>query len=607
MKRWTGFGRLSNKGLRFRLLFYFFTLILLPVATLGLIGNWVSAKTLEDEANSHTAQLIEQVKKNADFYVLNLKQTIELIQSNPDTAKFMNTNLTTPAEQRQSTEVQVRKMLASFTSVHPEIAGIIIVNENDMDISNEMYRVSRDPLTGENWYRKAMETPNRLHLISRPTGRNITTNVNYSPDDVLSVVQAIRNPETGAYQGVVLLDFKLAAIEALIRDITLGKNGFIYMMDNNGEIVYAPENPIVYRVRADWMQTPNRHSIVKAIRGERYQIMYTLSDFTEWKTVGVFSLNATLQDVTKLRNVSIILGGLTVVLAVAASLLFTRSIVMPIGTLRKLMKRAEAGDLSVRFEAAGFDEIGHLGRSFNNMIVEIRKLIELVYEEQKSKREAELRVMQAQIKPHFLYNTLDTIQWMAQERKADDIVVMIMALTNLFRIGLSKGKETITVKEEIEHIQSYLFIQKARYEAKLNYDIRVDADVELESVIKLTLQPLVENAIYHGIKARRGEGRIQIEVKRLGGKLYMSVVDNGAGIAPERLAKLQARLAGEAAAADEEQQGFGLFNVHERIRLVYGDAYGLKLFSTAGEGTKVEVWYPCGRSGESDVESADRR
>lgn len=603
MNQWV--RRFQNKGLRFKLLFYFFTLILLPVGILGLVGNWVSARTLEDETNNHTAQMIEQVKKNVDFYVLNVKQTLELIKLAPETARFLATNASTPGDQRQSTEVEVRRMLSGFTSIHPEIAGIILVNENDMDISNEMYRVSRDPLTGESWYKKAMEQPERLQMISKPIGRNITTNVNYSPDDVISFVQAIPNPRTGAYQGVVLIDFKLTTIESVIRDIKLGKNGFIYMTDNDGDIVYAPENPIVYRVRAEWLRDPSRHSIVKTIRNERYQMMVTLSDFTQWKTVGVFSLNEALKDVTKLRYVSLALGGLTVVLAVTASLLFTRSIVRPIGTLRKLMKRAEAGDLSVRFQGASFDEVGHLGHSFNNMIVEIRKLIELVYVEQKSKRDAELRAMQAQIKPHFLYNTLDTIQWMAQERGAEDVAVMIIALTNLFRIGLSKGKETITVKEEIEHIQSYLFIQKARYESKLNYDIHVDADVSRLSVIKLTLQPLVENAIYHGIKARRGEGHVRIEVKLCDGKLHLCVADNGAGIAPYRLSQLQARLSGEA--AGEKTPGFGLFNVHERIRLLYGEPYGVKLSSTPGVGTKVEVWYPYERSEGGDVESVDRR
>jgi two-component system sensor histidine kinase YesM len=271
------------------------------------------------------------------------------------------------------------------------------------------------------------------------------------------------------------------------------------------------------------------------------------------------------------------------------------------------MRRAEAGDFDIQFKSGNQDEIGQLGRSFNNMIIEIRKLIDQVYEEQKKKREAELKILQAQIKPHFLYNTLDTIQWMAKERKADDVAVMIIALTNLFRIGLSKGKETISVSEEIEHIKSYLFIQKARYENKLKYEIVVDPEVMQEIVIKLTLQPLVENAIYHGIKERRGEGNIKIEVRKIDDKLCLCVMDNGAGIPADKLIKLQSVLSGtNVNKAEEDLPGFGLFNVHERIRLAYGERYGVQIYSVLGEGTKVEVWYPI-RKGEGNHVESDHR
>ena len=594
-----------KRGLRFKLLFYFFTLILLPLATLGIIGNLVSVNTVEDEANNYTAQMIEQVMKNVDSYIENVKQSMELISLDPATSQFLNTSSSSAAEQRQATETDVRRMLSNFTSIHPEIAGIILVNEHDMDVSNEMFRVSRDPLTNEEWYRAAMANRGQIQLISKPIGRNIRTKISYSPDDVLSVVKAIKNPETGAFQGVVLIDFKLATIENVIRGITIAKNGFIFILDQQGNVVYAPENPIVYRVRADWLNQPGEDRIVKTIRNERYQIDYTASNTTQWKTVGVFSLNKTLQDVTKIRNVSLLLGGLTTALAVLSSLFFTRSIVRPIGKLRQLMKQAEEGDLNVRFESASEDEVGQLGRSFNNMISEIRKLIDLVYEEQTKKREAELRILQAQIKPHFLYNTLDTIQWMAQERNAEEIVVLILALTNLFRIGLSKGREKISVHEEIEHIKNYLFIQKARYESKFEYEIDVADEIMNEIVLKLTLQPLVENAIYHGIKARRGKGFVKIEACKVEDKLCLRVTDDGGGVPPYRLAELQSKLAG--GHVHQELLGYGLFNVHERIRLVYGDAYGVTISSSIGQGTKVEVWYPLTRSESGDVESDDSR
>jgi two-component system sensor histidine kinase YesM len=175
------------------------------------------------------------------------------------------------------------------------------------------------------------------------------------------------------------------------------------------------------------------------------------------------------------------------------------------------MKEAEEGNLAVRFEGRQEDEIGYLGKSFNTMIEEVQKLIDMVYREQQSKREAELKSLQEQIKPHFLYNTLDTIQWMAQEHGARDIVEVVGALTRLFRIGLSRGKEMIFLSDELEHVRSYLIIQKARYEDKFDFTLQMEDGLASCMVLKLSLQPLVENAIYHGIKERRGHGTVRVQ------------------------------------------------------------------------------------------------
>lgn len=254
------------------------------------------------------------------------------------------------------------------------------------------------------------------------------------------------------------------------------------------------------------------------------------------------------------------------------------------------MKKAEEGDLSVRFNSKYNDEIGQLGKSFNTMIKEISNLVDMVYMEQKCKREAELKTLQAQIKPHFLYNTLYTIQWMAGEHGAQDVVHIVGALANLFRIGLSKGKEMISVQEELEHVRSYLIIQKARYEDKLMYEINYEEDVLHHRVLKLILQPLVENAIYHGINAKRGGGTIRITARLDKGKLHFCVADDGIGMTPAKLIELRNSL--ENNHSESAKTGFGISNVNERIRLSYGLEYGLIYTSVYQEGTKVEVWHP---------------
>jgi two-component system sensor histidine kinase YesM len=254
------------------------------------------------------------------------------------------------------------------------------------------------------------------------------------------------------------------------------------------------------------------------------------------------------------------------------------------------MKRAQEGDLTVSFNTKYNDEVGELGSSFNNMVKEINNLITLVQKEEKSKRIAEMNVLQAQIKPHFMYNTLDTIRWMAEEHNEEDIVEIIEAFTNLLRISLSKGKEKINVQDEFNHVQSYLIIQKIRYEDKLDYEIQFDENILNYKVIKLILQPLVENAIYHGIKEKRGSGKIIITASIEEDMLLFNVSDNGKGMEEEVLNKINKMLVG--GSENKNEIGYGIFNVNERIRIMYGEEYGLKYKSIYGEGTIVELRHP---------------
>ena len=210
--------------------------------------------------------------------------------------------------------------------------------------------------------------------------------------------------------------------------------------------------------------------------------------------------------------------------------------------------------------------------------------------EGKKKRKAEISILHAQIKPHFIYNTLDTIQWMAQEHDAQDIVNITYNLTNLLRIGLSAGEENIKISQEIKHVESYLLIQKIRYEDKLNYEINIQKEILDLNVIKLILQPIVENAIYHGIKEKRGSGYIKINGMIKDEKICFIIKDNGIGIMDEKLMKINEMLKGKNKSNDIV--GYGIFNVNEKIKLTYGEGFGLEYHSIYGEGTTVVLWHP---------------
>ncbi len=576
------------KSISYKLLIYFLLLILLPIFTISLMGNHYYSKTMSAEINNHTIQMIDQVNNNVEFYLKNIENIIYYLSQDPQVNKFLKNEFKTQKEKAE-TEYEIKRILRSFSEAHTEIGGIMIVNSNDTYISNEMSKISRDSFSRDVWFKLAYAQPSKIHLISKPLGRNIRAYKDYSSDSVLSVSKAFTDSVTGNFMGTVLIDLKLATIKDVIADVTLGKDGFLYILDGDGNMVYAPVNPIVYRVNNKWLNS-DTNNVTRDIKNNKYKIIYKHSDYTNFKTVGVFSLSKNLQVVTNIRFYIVGIGIVTMVLAFIAALFFTKSIANPLKKLRRLMRKAEEGDLNVRFNYNGRDEIGQLGDSFNRMIDEIRNLIEMVYVEQKSKREAELKTLQAQIKPHFLYNTLDTIQWMAQVHKADDIVEVVDALTKLFRIGINKGNEMISVKEELEHIKSYLIIQKIRYEEKLDYEISFEDSILEYKVIKLILQPLVENAIYHGVKEKRGTGKIYITVEKHEKGICLSISDNGAGMSEARLQEIQAMLNSDN--LGNRNPGYGTFNVQNRIRLSFGNQYGLSFTSKAGEGTTVRVFHP---------------
>lgn len=575
-----------NKSISSKLIFYFFGVILIVTMMITILGNLSYRNSINFSQNENTNQIIKQINYNIESYVNNTENIMNYMSTDPRILKFLSDNKL----KNDNLEDEAYKSIYSFVKFNPKIAGIMVVNNNGGYISDVMNKVSRQSLINEEWYLKAYNEPDKIHLFTKPTGRNIDNIFRYSADEVFSVSKAVVDPSSKKINGVILIDVKLDVIKDIIENSKPGTAGFIYIMDSNNEIVYTPVNNVVYRIKNEWIENINNEIIIKKINGENYQLTKINSEYTGWETIGVFPESESLRVIEYIKYYSVIVAILALIIAQVLVIIFTRSIVNPIKKLKKLMKKAQEGDLTVAFNAKYNDEIGELGGSFNTMVKEISNLINLVQIEEKKKRIAEMNVLQAQIKPHFMYNTLDTIRWMAEEHNEEDIIEIIEAFTNLLRISLSKGKEIISVKEELSHIRSYLTIQKIRYEDKLDYEIQVDDNILEYKLIKLILQPLVENAIYHGIKEKRGNGKILITGKLEGNSLLFTVTDNGKGIEEVLLKKINNNL--ENSSADRDEIGYGIFNVNERIKLIYGNDYGLKYKSIYGEGTTVEVRHP---------------
>jgi len=284
---------------------------------------------------------------------------------------------------------------------------------------------------------------------------------------------------------------------------------------------------------------------------------------------------------------------LTFVFATLAQRSLSRSIRTPIAKLERFAGAIAEGDLQARVDKPEVTELRGLTDSLNVMAGKLQRLIDENRREQENLKRSELRTLQAQIAPHFLYNTLDAIVWLAEAQRTDEVIHITRALSDFFRISLSQGRDWIPLSDEIKHLQGYLTIQKVRYRDILDYEIDIPRELYNYQILKLLLQPLVENAIYHGIKHRRGRGFIRVSGREQDGRMVLTVSDNGAGMAAERLTQVRESLASDAL-VEGERGCYGLFNVNKRIQLYYNQPEGVHIRSDEN-GTTVWLCVPFGR------------
>lgn len=624
--KWSGFS-LNNQPIRYKLIIHFLLIGILPAIGLGALIDWTASRIIERQVNDYTIQMIGKVNDNLEHYVENAQNMTYLISFDPNVNKFM--------EHGTYDEMAIRTFMTGFTTLHTEVAGIVIANDKGNYISNEMYVRSTKSLTEDDWYRQAVQSKGIFRIIGHPSGRNLASHVDYKDSEVVSFVRAVVDPITQEVKGVIMIDLKLRVFAETVKDVRLGKSGYLMVVDDSGDTIYAPDHPLLQTLpeppveEGSALASSGTYS-AKA-DGRSLQFIYRTSPFTNWMTVGVFPSDEPVSEMREIRFYVISFAFLICLLGITASYYLSHSMSRPIGQLMSFMQKAESGDLTIRYWGDRQDEVGKLGRSFNLMLAQINRLISLSELQERQKREAELRSLQAHIKPHFLYNTLDTIQWMARRRNADDVADVVGSLSKLFRIGLNRGSDMIPLAEEFEHISSYMNIQQTRYSGKISFKVSLDPAVADLYVLKLMLQPLVENAIYHGVKERRGPGVIDVSAKEEEGAVLLRVADDGAGIPPDRLTRLLSKLesisseggspdgigvqrdtngkgsgkpeadvllggssqgGGSSSSGGEGGSGYGMMNVQARVRIAFGDTYGVKIESQLGQGTVVTIRHP---------------
>ena len=391
-----------------------------------------------------------------------------------------------------------------------------------------------------------------------------------------------------------------------------GKEHFfdeVMMVDEDGHKI-AGTGDFDLRILSEKMQMSEEEEVFSDTfenDGKRYLAVACRMPESEWTIWCLKSQESMFDDLRNIRRMTIGIAGGLCLLCLAVTWFLARHLTDALSRLAQRMNCVTNGDLEARFFYPYRDEVGSLAKSFNYMIGEMKRLIESqertieelreerdrVAEIQKQKRKAELKALQAQINPHFLYNTLNAITWQAADQGAEEIARLSNLLGRFFRLSLRKGAETVTLREEAEHAKSYLDIQTLRYRSKIRYEIDLPEETREVVVIKLILQPLVENSIYHGIKEKQGEGLIRIRAEKKSSEgqeiLELSVWDNGIGMEEEKTAMINAGLR---AGITDRKEGYGIYNVNERILLYYGKAYGLQYESEPGMWTKAVITNP---------------
>ena len=392
---------------------------------------------------------------------------------------------------------------------------------------------------------------------------------------------------------VLSIDLNFNSIRELSEDANLAASGYIYFISNDGEIIYHPnQQEIDSGEFLEDLEGVSDHvygTYISQFAGhERLTVIQTVNQ-TRWRIVGVAMMDEIMDDLGSFQTALLFISAVMIIISIIATTIISKHITSPLRRLESEMRKVETGDFEVSLPQSHSIEVESLSSSFRIMVARIKVLMKRIKATEEIKRQRELDALQAKINPHFLYNTLDSVIWMAETGDNHGVVKMVSALARLFRISIAKGHDVITLSEELLHVQNYLDIQSMRYKDKFTYSITIPPELENAPTIKLIVQPVVENSIYHGIKYLQEEGRIEIKAEAVDDGIKIIISDNGVGMKSETAAAI---LNPDQENTVSSGNGIGLRNIDERIKLSYGEKYGLSIWSEPDEGTTVTILIP---------------
>lgn len=561
-----------------------FTLVaLVSMLFMGIAFYAQFVRNARQMALENNKQMLEQVSWNLNSYIRKMMNISDFMYYNV----IKNKDLTEESIDKEMNLLyeENKDYLVSIACVTEDgavlAAGPIATRKKSVDLKEQ------------EWFVQAGEKIENLHFTT-PHVQNIFESSNYQYAWVISLSRSVELTNVGhTRRGVLLVDMNYSAIEQVFDKANEQNSGYVYLMDRNGEIIYHPRQKAIYsrmvKENNRMASTYEDGTHIENFMGEERAVVVKTIGYTGWKIVNVTPTSELFRNTIHIGFFMVMICTVTIFLILFGNIFISDRVTEPLRNLEESIRYLEEGHLEEEhIYIGGSHEIRHLGQTITLMVKRMKDLMDKMVREQEDKRKSELDALQSQINPHFLYNTLDSVVWMVECEQYREAISMVKALAKLFRISLSKGNSIITIEDELTHAQNYMSIQQMRYRNKFCVKIDVEPAIRDCITIKLIVQPILENAIYHGMEFMDGEGEITVHGYEKDGDIYIEVSDNGMGIPEETIESLLT----DKSRARGKGSGIGLWNVNQRIALYFKGDYGLSIKSELDEGTTVTIHLP---------------
>lgn len=575
------FKRFRDFSIRTKLIIGFLTILLPLVLILSIVFYSYSAEIVLKQSLEQTREIVEQFSISLDNYMGLMRNKMEILADSPTIQEELNTHQDKEDIKNDSfysRNKRIRRiMLQIYSSVTMNDVEIYGINETNHYLS---------------LWSKKYEIPDKDILFENANlskGRSVLVN-NINDADTIQMIKMVKDLQTYKPIGYIRFGLKRNYIEKMAKNINFGSDGSVVIFDENlNKISGIAHDSALSKLLKEKPSTGNfSYSEGK----NEYTAVHIHSDSTGWTTVGVIPLRYINKDLAGIQYLTVIIIVLTIIIGVTVSVIIAQSLILPLENTVNALEKFSRGDFAVRLKENRCDEIGKLNRIFNKAIKEINELMQKVTQSEILNKEMEFKTLQSQMNPHFLYNTLDTINWLAFKEKQTEICNLVAAISSLIRASISNKKSIITIEQELDYVKNYIYIQHIRYKDRFDIIYDIDESLLKQAVPKLIIQPIVENAIIHGIENSKNKNLLYISVKRENECIIIIVKDTGIGMTDEKVSELLKEPLNAEGDEQKAHTNLGLYAVHKRIQLMYGDLYGLTVQSQAGEGTTVTLHIP---------------